>query len=189
MTDFNDAVDVFATELFDVFRKGGKLLVCGNGGSMADAQHIAAELCKPFKRKRCLSDKKQDYFSRNEIFNIYGGLPVVALGCNNALLTATANDQGYDAVFAQEVEALGKDGDALLVITTSGMSSNIIAAMIVAQSKEMTVFCLTGQYGMPKFANFEYHIQSIETDKIQEEHEKFYHALCAAIERMAFGDE
>ena len=121
------AVEIIAT----TFRSGGKLLICGNGGSAADAQHMAAELTSRLTRE----------FERP-------GLPAVALTTDTSFITAYANDFHFDGIFARQVQALGKPGDTLLAISTSGGSKNVVAAVAEARSLGMRVVTLTGQGGV-----------------------------------------
>lgn len=146
---------------------GGVLLVCGNGGSAADAQHIAAELTGRFFRDR-------------------RALPAMALHGNTSSLTAIGNDYGYDEVFAREVEAHGRKGDVLLAISTSGDSRNVVRAIETARDKGMTVIGLTGEHGgkMRDLCDACLCVPSRSTPRIQECHILIGHTICELLERI-----
>lgn len=146
-------------------RAGGKLLVCGNGGSAADAQHLAAELVGRFERER-------------------RGLAAIALTTDTSALTAIANDYSYDQVFSRQVEALGRAGDVLIGISTSGNSGNVVRAVEAAKKLGMKVVGLTGQGG-GKLAALVDHliaVPSTRVARVQEMHEIALHALSAAVD-------
>lgn len=147
------------------FKKGGKLLICGNGGSAADAQHIAAELVGRFKKER-------------------KALPAIALTTNTSILTAIANDYGYDAVFKRQIEALGKKGDVLLAISTSGNAKNVLEAVKLANKTGVDTIALTGGTGgeLAKIAKLSIIAAFSNTPRIQESHAAIYHKLCELIE-------
>jgi D-sedoheptulose 7-phosphate isomerase len=146
---------------------GGVLLVCGNGGSAADAQHIAAELTGRFFR-----DRKP--------------LPALALHGNTSSLTAIGNDYGYDEVFAREVGAHGRAGDVLLAISTSGNSRNIVRAIEAARDKQMAVIGLTGENGgkMRDLCDLCLCVPSTSTPRIQECHILIGHTICELLEQI-----
>lgn len=148
-------------------RQGGKLLFAGNGGSAADAQHWAGELVSRF------------YYDRP-------GLAAVALTTDSSILTAIGNDYGYDYVFARQVEALGRSGDVLVVISTSGRSPNILRAMSAAKERGLRVIGFTGNgessAGFAEECDLCFRVPSTETPRIQEGHEFIGHTLCALIE-------
>ena len=155
--------------LHDSLARGGTLLCCGNGGSAADAQHLVAELGGKFYRKR-------------------PGLPAVALTVNSSMLTAIGNDFAYEEVFSRQVEALGRRGDILLAITTSGNSPNVVMAARAARLLGMTVIGLTGKDG----GQLELHchqvlkVPSTDTPRIQEGHIAIGHLLCELVEERLF---
>ena len=155
-----------STALVRSLRGGGKVLSFGNGGSAADAQHFAAELVGRFERQR-------------------GPLAAVALTTDASVLTAIANDDGYEAVFARQVEALGRPGDVAMGITTSGRSPNVVAALRVAAAKGMTAIAVTGAAGGPAAAAATIHIAvpSGSTPRVQEVHRTVLHILCDLVER------
>ncbi len=146
-------------------RDGGKLLFCGNGGSAADAQHWAGELVSRF------------YYDRP-------GLAAIALTTDSSILTAIGNDYGYDYTFARQVEALGRGGDVLIAISTSGNSPNVLRAAEAAKARGMHVIGFTGRGGgkLSTLSDTCFRIPSEETPRIQEGHEFLGHLLCALIE-------
>lgn len=153
------------------FRSGGTLLLCGNGGSAADCQHVAAELVS-----RLSAD-----FERP-------ALPAIALTTDSSFLTAFANDHGFDNVFARQVQALGRPGDLLLGISTSGNSTNIIRAVTAAQEAGMRTVALTGQGGrLRELVDVAIAVPSTNTQYIQEAHLVIEHVLCDLVERILFG--
>jgi len=152
-------------------RSDNKLLFAGNGGSAADAQHWAGELVSRFNFDR-------------------PGLPGIALTTDTSILTAIGNDYGYDYVFARQVEALGRKGDVLLAISTSGNSKNIVRAIEAARTAGIAVIGFTGKSGgaMAESCDICFRMPSSETPKIQEGHEFLGHLLCGLIEQEIFGD-
>lgn len=161
-----------AEHLAAVLGQGGKVLACGNGGSAADAQHFAAELTGRFERER-------------------RGLPGIALSVDTSALTAIANDYSFEQVFAKQVEALGRAGDVLLAISTSGNSPNVVRAMEAAQGLGMTVIALTGKDGGTmarrlRDADVELRAASSVTARVQEVHIVLLHCLCDAIDELLF---
>ena len=149
----------------DALRAGGKILFCGNGGSAADAQHWAGELVSRF------------YYDRP-------GLPAIALTTDTSILTAIGNDYGYDYTFARQVEALGRPGDVLVAISTSGNSPNVLRAAEAAKLRNMQVIGFTGRGGgkLAPQADLCFRMPSDETPRIQEGHEFVGHLLCALVE-------
>ena len=158
-------LEAIALAMTVTLRAGGKILWCGNGGSAADAQHLAAELMGRFRRER-------------------RALPSVALTTDTSILTAVANDYGYEAVFSRQVEALGNPGDVLVGISTSGNSSNVIAALKTARMQGLVTVALTGAGGgkMAGFADHLFAVESRDTARIQEAHIFAGHMLCDWIE-------
>lgn len=143
---------------------GNKILLAGNGGSAADAQHIAAELVGRFEKER-------------------PGMAAIALTTDTSALTAIANDYGYDKVFARQLEGLGNAGDVFIGISTSGNSGNIVAAVDVAKSKDIKTLCLTGRGGkLPELCDHAIQVPCNRTATIQESHIMLGHILCALIE-------
>jgi D-sedoheptulose 7-phosphate isomerase len=152
-------------------KNGGKILLCGNGGSAADAQHFAGELVV-----RLSSD-----YTRTAI-------PAIALSSDNFVLTACANDFGFEQVFSRQIEALGKPEDVLLCISTSGNSPNLIRAIEKAKEKRMKTVGLLGKDGgrMEKLADFSLVVPSQKTQRIQEAHITICHILTSLIEKALF---
>jgi D-sedoheptulose 7-phosphate isomerase len=153
----------------------GKILVCGNGGSAADAQHFAAELVGRFERER-------------------PELPAIALTTDSSLLTAVANDYSFEQIFAKQVRALGAKGDVLLAISTSGNSRNVIAAIEAARQRDMHVVALTGRGGGQMgglLGDSDVHlcVPHSRTARIQEVHLLTIHCLCDIIDATLLGDE
>jgi D-sedoheptulose 7-phosphate isomerase len=164
-----------ATEaLLACVTNGGKVLVCGNGGSAADAQHFAAEFVGHYERAR-------------------PELAAIALTTDSAILTAIANEDGFAQIFARQVRALGTSGDVLVALSTSGDSANVIAAIEVAHEREMIVIALTGKSGgkMGAILNeTDVHIcvPHERTSRIQEVHLLTLHCLCDGVDAMLLGD-
>lgn len=161
-----DAVNAIVT----AFNKGNKVLFCGNGGSAADAQHLAAEFSGRFYK-----DRK--------------ALPAEALHCNTSYLTAVANDYSYDAIYSRIIDGTGNDGDVLVGLSTSGNSGNIIKAFEVAKSKGVTTIALTGATGgkMKEVSDILLNIPSTDTPRIQESHIMVGHIICQLVEERIFG--
>ena len=153
------------------FRSGGKVLLCGNGGSAADCQHMAAEFMSRFSRD----------FDRS-------ALPAIALTTDTSFLTAFANDCGFDGIFERQVEGLGKPGDLLIAISTSGNSANVIRAVKAAAKASMRTIALTGKNGrLAGVAHVTISVPSADTQRIQETHLAIEHVLCELVESMLFG--
>ena len=167
-SELSEKIVRFAEILSNCLKKGGKILLCGNGGSAADAQHIAGELVVRLKS----SSKRK-------------ALPAIALTVNSSVLTAAANDFGFEKVFSRQVEALGKKGDCLLAFSTSGESSNVNSAIKTARKIGMKTLALSGKNGggMIKIADFSIIVPSSETQRIQEVHILIGHIICDLIER------
>jgi D-sedoheptulose 7-phosphate isomerase len=168
-----DAITRAATAIAAAFRSGGKLLLCGNGGSAADSQHIAAEFVS------ILDPKKPR-----------GALPAIALTTDTSFLTANANDFGFVNVFARQVEGLGKPGDVLLAITTSGNSENVLAALKQARGAKLKTIVLTGRSGgsAASLADIAIKVPADSTQLIQEVHIAIGHLICELVEREVSGE-
>jgi D-sedoheptulose 7-phosphate isomerase len=150
--------------LIGCLEKGGCIFLCGNGGSAADSQHIAAELVGRFRRER-------------------RGLPAVALTTDTSILTAVANDYGFEQVFSRQVEALAKKGDVLWAFSTSGTSKNVLAAAKVAKDKGLKILAFTGKSdtSLEKLADVCVALNGL-TSTVQEIHQLAYHILCDIVE-------
>ncbi len=166
---FLQKIEHSAQRLVDTFRRGGKVLFCGNGGSAADAQHLAAELSGRF------------YTDRPPLF-------AEALHVNSSYLTAVANDYGYDLVFARMVEAAGRPGDLLVAISTSGNSPSILLAVEKARAQGMQVIGMTGASGgkLADRCDVLLNVPSANTPRIQESHILIGHILCEIVEKTLF---
>lgn len=158
-------LETIAVAMAATLHEGGKILWCGNGGSAADSQHLAAEIVGRFRRER-------------------RGLPSLALTTDTSILTAVANDYGYDTVFSRQVEALGGSGDLLVGISTSGNSRNVVAALETARAAGMTTVAFTGAGGgkLGEIADHLFAVGSRDTARIQEAHILAGHMLCDWVE-------
>lgn len=179
-----------ATLLISCFGSGGKLLVCGNGGSAADAEHIVGELMKGFQKQRPLSKEEKEnleqrYPGEKLGERLQGALPAIALGAHTALGTACANDNGADMMFAQQVWGYGRPGDVLLALSTSGNSENVGKAVKVAHAAGMQTIGICGGTGgvLKNLCDVLVLLPESETYLVQELTLPIYHALC----RMAEG--
>lgn len=150
------------------FRSGGKLLIFGNGGSAADAQHLAAELVGRFERERA-------------------AMPAIALTTDTSVLTSVGNDDAFDRVFVRQVEALGRAGDVALGISTSGASANVLAALEAAHARGLVTIALTGRDGgsIGRAAGIHVNVPDDSTARVQEVHGTLIHAICELVEREA----
>jgi D-sedoheptulose 7-phosphate isomerase len=169
------AIEEGGRMMLESLLKEGKILVCGNGGSAADAQHFSAEMLNRFERER-------------------PALPAISLSTDTSTLTSISNDYSYREVFSKQVRALGRAGDVLLVISTSGNSDNILTAIQAAHDREMQVVALTGKNGgkipsVLKPTDLEIRVPSGSTPRIQETHILIIHCLCDYIDCMLFGME
>lgn len=160
-----DCVDVIVT----AFKNGNKVLFCGNGGSAADAQHLAAEFSGRFYKDR-------------------DALPAEALHCNTSYITAVANDYSYDVIYARLVKGTGVKGDVLIGLSTSGNSKNIMAAFEVAKEKGITTIGFTGESGgkMKALSDYLLNVPSRDTPRIQESHILLGHIICQLVEEKYF---
>ena len=178
------------------YLNGGKLLVCGNGGSASDSEHIVGELMKGFVLRRKMNEKQTDALKSIDAElgttlsqHLQGALPAITLTAHTSLTTAYMNDCEPVLAFSQQVNGYGKEGDSFLGISTSGNSMNVIYAAITAKSKGLHVIGLTGQKEnkLEKYADVCIHVPETETYKIQELHLPVYHCLCLMLEDKFFG--
>ena len=184
-----------AGALINCYKSGGKLLVCGNGGSAADAQHIVGELMKGFCRKRPLDENEKAELERYGedgallAQKLQSALPAISLYGEAALITAYINDAEPSLIYAQQVYALGKPGDVLLCISTSGSSENVCLSVPAAKARGMTVAALTGKTGgkLKNICDICITVPETETYKVQELHLPVYHAVCLCLEEEFFG--
>ena len=174
--------------LLTCYKGGGKVLTCGNGGSAADAEHIVGELLKKFRKHRDIDRGVAAKLPAELVTRLEGALPAVSLVSMSGILTAFANDVAWETVFAQQVYGLGKAGDVLIALSTSGNSANCVNAALVAKAKGLKVVSMTGTGGgrIGELADAAIKVPETETYKIQELHLPIYHALCAAIEDVLF---
>jgi|LSQX01.1.fsa_nt_gb D-sedoheptulose 7-phosphate isomerase len=161
------AIDEATSMLIKAFSNNNKVLICGNGGSAADAQHFAAELTIRFEKSR-------------------RGLPAIALSTDTSIITAAGNDFGFETVFARQVEALGSSGDVLIAISTSGNSPNIVKAAHVASDKGLKVIGLTGQSPnqLSEFCHLTINAPGNSTADIQLVHLVVIHAICKLVDSV-----
>ena len=171
--------------MIDTYKNGGKILVCGNGGSASDADHIVGELMKGFLKDRKITDARIPQELRGKL---QGALPAISLSAHTSLMTATINDNDADMIFAQQVYGYANENDLLIAISTSGNSKNVVNAVKVAKALGVKVFALTGETGgeLKQFADVTICAPSTETYKIQEYHLPIYHYLCAKTEKEMF---
>jgi D-sedoheptulose 7-phosphate isomerase len=190
-TSLEAAIEMVAGSM----RGGGKLLVCGNGGSAADSEHLVADLMKGFMRKRPIPEADRDRLrgiDRVGVADIssllQGALPAIALVSQGALMTALANDIRFDMVFAQQVYGLGRAGDVLFAISTTGNSPNVVNAAHVARSLGVGVVALTGRDGgaAARLADVSIQVPADVVFEVQELQLPVYHALALALEDLFF---
>jgi len=178
----------------DMYKNGGTLYICGNGGSASDSEHIVGELLKSFKKSRCVDEKTAKCLisfgeqGKKLLENLEGSLPAVSLISQTAVMTAFANDRTWDAAMAQQLYGLGKSGDCLLAISTSGNSKNCVYAALIAKAKGMKIVSLTGIEGgrLKEISDECICVSEKETYKVQELHLPIYHCLCAMLEEEFF---
>lgn len=185
-----------AFELLETsYRQGGKLLVCGNGGSAADSEHIVGELMKGFKSRRSLSaadrGRLKDAFPENGDYladHLQGVLPALSLVSQTSLMTAFANDVAPDMIYAQQVYGYGQKGDVVIGISTSGNAGNVVNALQVGRALDLATLGLTGQGGgkLKALCDVSVCVPRVETLEIQERHLPIYHALCEMLEQAFF---
>ena len=174
--------------LLTCYKGGGKVLTCGNGGSAADAEHIVGELLKKFRKHCDIDSGIAAKLPPELVAKLEGALPAVSLVSMSGILTAFANDVAWETAFAQQVYGLGKPGDVLIALSTSGNSANCVNAALVAKAKGLKVISMTGVGGgkLSDLSDAVIKVPETETYKIQELHLPIYHALCAAIEEALF---
>ena len=159
-------LELASAAVVSCLKSGGKIMLCGNGGSAADSQHIAAEIVGRFETER-------------------NALPAIALTTDTSILTAVGNDYGYDKIFSRQVQGLAQSGDVLIGYSTSGNSANVIAAFEVAVGLGVKTISLTGRDGgrLKHLADIDLCVTSSSTARIQEAHAFLGHALCAAVDQ------
>jgi D-sedoheptulose 7-phosphate isomerase len=168
----SQVIDQIAGDLVECFRNGNKVMLCGNGGSAADSQHMVAEFVNRFRIDRA-------------------ALPALALTVDTSVLTAIGNDSSYEFTFSRQVEALGRPGDILAAISTSGGSANILKALDVARESGIKRIGFTGEKGRLTLApkcDVCLVVPSADTPRVQEVHEFVWHVICGLVEDELFGD-
>lgn len=191
-----EQIEAARDTLIECYEKGGKLLLCGNGGSSADCDHIVGELMKGFLLKRPINEADKarmradsPELSDKTLNSLQMGLPAISLTTISALNTAFANDVDPELIYAQSVFALGKADDVLIAISTSGNAKNVCEAARVAGAIGMKVIALTGRDGgkLKSLSDVYVIAPECETYKIQELHLPIYHYICAEVEKHFFG--
>ncbi|MBI4731594.1 MAG: D-sedoheptulose 7-phosphate isomerase [Chloroflexi bacterium] len=165
-----EVIKQIANAIIRCFRQGNKLLICGNGGSAADAQHVAGEFVNRFRYD-------------------HAALPAIALTTDTSILTCIGNDSAFENIFSRQVEALAKQGDILVGISTSGGSPNILKALDTARALGVTTITFTGENGREKMgikSDLSLVVPSTDTPRIQESHIFVWHVICGAVERALF---
>ena len=167
--NFTQEIATTAKAMIECYQSGGKLLICGNGGSAADSQHFAAELVGRLNYDR-------------------GALPAIALTTDSSILTAVSNDYSFDFIFSRQVDALGNNNDMLIVISTSGNSQNVVNAVHAAKQKKIKTLALTGKDGgtLAGLTDYKIIIPSQQSQRIQEGHITIIHLWCDIIEKTLF---
>lgn len=181
-----DSIQQAAELMIDTYRRGGKVLVCGNGGSAADSEHIVGELMKGFLLPRTVTDGRIPEALRK---NLQGALPAISLPSQCSILSAFVNDVEPDMMYAQLVYGYAREQDLVIGISTSGNSKNVVNAVKVANSIGAKTLSLTGEGGgiLGEISDVTVKVPAMETFKIQEYHLPVYHYLCAAVEKYFFG--
>jgi len=196
LTTVKPAIQEACDQLIACYENGGKVLVCGNGGSCSDSEHIVGELMKSFELKRPIRPDLQEKLAalspeRGKYLAIHlqQGLPAISLTAHTSLTTAIANDIHGDIIFAQQVVGYGKPDDLLLAISSSGNSQNVLDACMVAKAMNLKVIGLTGETGgkMKEFCDILINVPGRRTFMVQELHLPVYHLLCLAVEHHFFG--
>ncbi len=192
-SEIKNAVDA----IVNCYKNGGKVLICGNGGSSSDSSHIVGELMKGFLKCRPLSTEKRAELKKNcadisdELLdNLQGSLSAINLAENSGLISAFNNDVEPANVYAQQVLGHGKAGDVLIGLTTSGNSANVLNACYMAKGLGLTVIGLTGRDGgkLKETSDIAIIVPEMETFKIQELHLPIYHCICAMVEESFFAE-
>ena len=195
LVEIKDDIKKATEAIIDCYEKGGKVLLCGNGGSCADCEHIVGELMKGFLKLRPISEEKRAEMKANSpladdelLSKLQGGLPAISLPSMTALNSAFCNDVDPELIYAQPLMALGNKGDILIAISTSGNSKNVFGAVKVAKALGVTVIGLTGKTGgkLKESADICICAPEAETFKIQELHLPVYHYICAEVEAHFF---
>ncbi|WDF52847.1 SIS domain-containing protein [Paenibacillus sp. KACC 21273] len=196
LEDLKTEILEVCSSIVETFKNGGKLLICGNGGSASDSEHIVSELMKSFRIKRPINKKNSELFYQHYGVNgqklanmLEEGLPTVSLSNSMSLITAISNDVNPSMIYAQQVYGYGSQVDSLLLISTSGNSENVIQAAKVGTVLGLNTISLTGKNGgnLIKYCKHNLIIPQDETYIIQEYHVAVYHTICAVVEESIFG--
>ena len=191
-----EQITAAAETIIETYKNGGKVLVCGNGGSCSDADHIVGELMKSFEGRRPLAKELQKELislspetGKMLAEKLQQGLPAISLTVHQSLITAIANDISGEVIYAQQVVGWGNKGDVLIGLSTSGNSQNVIDAMIVARAKGLKTIGMTGETGgkMREWSDVLINVPEKRTAYVQELHLPVYHAICMMIETEFFG--
>ena len=171
--------------MIDTYRNGGKILLCGNGGSASDCEHIVGELLKGFKSKRVVEDERIPEQLRS---GLQGSLPAISLPSQSAILSAFVNDVDPEMMYAQLVYGYAKANDLVIGLSTSGNSKNVVNALEVARAMGVRTMSMTGQKEskLSEISDVTIKVPETETYKVQEYHLPVYHYLCAEVEREFF---
>ena len=197
LESIRDEIERAYNTIVECYEHDGKVLIVGNGGSAADAEHIVGELMKGFVKNRTVSAEMQKALLELDpergaglIKNLQGGLPAICLNAHTSLNTAFANDKDPVMSYAQQVNGYGKPGDVFIGISTSGNAENVMYAAITAKAKGLKVIALTGKNGgkLAKVSDVAMIVPEKETYKIQEYHLPIYHVLCLMLEEHFFDE-
>lgn len=189
------SIEEACNQLISCYENGGKILVCGNGGSCSDSDHIVGELMKSFELKRPISAELKDKLASIDpergsylANHLQQGLPAISLTAHIALITAIANDIDGEVIFAQQVVGYGKPNDILIGISSSGNSKNVLDACLVAKAMNLKVIGLTGETGgkMKELCDILINVPGRRTAFVQELHLPVYHLLCLVVEHHFF---
>lgn len=174
--------------LLDTYKNGGKVLVCGNGGSASDSEHIVGELMKGFMSKRPVTDERLPEELRK---GLQGALPAISLPSQSAILSAYINDVDPEMMYAQLVYGYATEKDLVIGLSTSGNSKNVVKAMQLAKCLGSKTLAFTGEKesSLSDICDITIRVPATETYQVQEYHLPVYHYLCAKVERMVFGEE
>ena len=185
LCECRDSIEKALDMLTDTYKNGGKVLVCGNGGSAADSEHIVGELMKGFLSKREVTDERIPESLRK---NLQGALPAISLPSQCAILSAFVNDVEPDMMYAQMVYGYEKENDLVIGISTSGNSKNVVNAVEVAKCVGAKTLSLTGQNEskLSELSDVTIRVPETKTYKVQELHLPVYHYLCAGVEKAMF---
>lgn len=196
--DLKESMEKAIAEMTERIENGGKVLICGNGGSASDSEHIAGELLKEFYIKRPINHEFKEKLvevygeeGRDMAENLQGAIPAISLISHSGFLSAYGNDAKPELSYAQEVFAYGNPGDMLIAISTSGNAKNVCYAAMLAKTLDVFVLSLTGEDGgkLRKYSDILINVPEKETYLVQELHLPLYHLLCRGIEYEIFGEE